>query len=344
MTPTRTPVAPVAPATQHALPQFLHDHSRVLIEIPIRIVVIILVALLIRGLLFRVIKRITRPVDAGKLPKFLQPVRERVSSSGLLESSGLRSERRAQRAATLASVLRSCVSIIVFSIAFLLVLSEVQIDLAPFIAGTSIVGIAVAFGAQNIIKDYLSGLLMLFEDQYGVGDVIDFEKATGTVEAVGLRTTTLRDVRGTVWYVRNGEVVRVGNQSQGFARVVLDVPVDAHADTDAAAALMRTVAEAMYAEPAWAASFLDVPQVEGIESMTLDQTTIRLVARVRPNDHGPVSRELRRRIRAGLDELRPADAPDVALASGERQARRERAERAERLDPELPPADGPAAP
>jgi small conductance mechanosensitive channel len=286
-----------------ALPKFLHDHSKVLIEIPIRIASIIVVALIIRAILFRLIKRITRPVNAQQLPRFVQPLRERVTSSGLLETAGLRSERRVQRAATLASVLRSCVSITVFSIAFLLILSEVQIDLAPFIAGTSIVGIAVAFGAQNIVKDYLSGLLMLFEDQYGVGDVIDFEKATGTVEAVGLRTTTLRDNRGTVWYVRNGEVVRVGNQSQGFARVVLDVPIGAHADVEAASELMRTVAAQLYADPDWSESFLDLPQVEGIESMTLDETMIRVVARVRPNDHGPVSRELRRRIRAGLADL-----------------------------------------
>jgi moderate conductance mechanosensitive channel len=329
-------------ATPVALPQFLHDHSRVLIEIPIRIVSIIVVALIIRAILFRLIKRVTRPVNAAKMPRFLQPVRERVSSSGLLESAGLRSERRVQRAATLASVLRSCVSITVFSIAFLLVLSEVKIDLAPFIAGTSIVGIAVAFGAQNVIKDYLSGLLMLFEDQYGVGDVIDFEKATGTVEAVGLRTTTLRDARGTVWYVRNGEVVRVGNQSQGYARVVLDIPVDAHADVEAATALMQSVGMAVFADPTWHASFLDEPRVEGIESMTLDQTMIRLVARVRPADHAPVARELRRRIRAGLDQLRPAGDPDVASAAAARQRRQEQAERAKRLDADRPePTDSP---
>src|SRR5581483_12037649 len=99
-----------------------------------------------------------------------------------------------------------------------------------FIAGTSIVGVALGFGAQNIVKDFLSGVFMMLEDQYGVGDTIDFQLASGTVEAVGLRTTRLRDVNGTVWYVRNGEVLRVGNKSQGFARVVLDIPIDASAD------------------------------------------------------------------------------------------------------------------
>jgi moderate conductance mechanosensitive channel len=320
--------------TDVSLPKLLHDHSKVLIEIPIRILAIIVVALIIRAILNRLIKRITRPVDPAKLPKFLQPVRERVSTSMLLESSGLRFERRAQRAATLASVLRSCVSIVVFSIAFLLILSEVQIDLAPFIAGTSIVGVAVAFGAQNVIKDYLSGLLMLFEDQYGVGDVIDFEKATGTVEAVGLRTTTLRDVRGTVWYVRNGEVVRVGNQSQGFARVVLDIPVDARADVEGSSQVMRTVAAELFADPDWSASFLDEPQVEGIESMTLDQTVIRVAARVRPSEQARVSRELRRRIRAGLDEARALDDPDAELATERRDERRRRRERTQRIDPD----------
>jgi small conductance mechanosensitive channel len=195
------------------------------------------------------------------------------------------------------------VSITLFALAFLLILSELDIDLAPFVAGTSIIGVAVAFGAQNIIKDYLSGMLMLFEDQYGVGDEIDFEKAVGTVESVGLRITTLRDSTGTVWYVRNGEVVRVGNQSQGYARIVLDVPIDAQADVEAASEAMRSVAESMHADPAWTPSFLDVPQVQGIESMTLDETTIRLVARVRPADHDRVARELRRRIRAGLADV-----------------------------------------
>lgn len=295
--------------TDVSLPQVFHDHSKVLVQTPIRILAIVVAALIFRAILFRLIKRITRPVDPATLPKFLQPLRDRVATSSLIESAGLRSERRNQRAATLASVLRSCVSIIVFSIAFLLILSELQINLVPFIAGTSIVGVALAFGAQSIVKDYLSGLLMLFEDQYGVGDVIDFERATGTVEAVGLRTTTLRDVHGTVWYVRNGEVVRVGNQSQGFARIVLDVPLSARADVDAAVAVMQTVVAELHHDPHWVAAFLDAPQVEGIESMTLDQTVIRVVAQVRPSEQARVSRELRRRIRAGLGQEPTSDGP-----------------------------------
>src|SRR5690348_8466322 len=192
-----------------ALPQFWEDHKKVLIEIPIRVVAIILVALLIRAILRRMIDRAVRPVR-GEVPRILRPFKEKLENSSFLESAGLLSERRAQRAATLGSVLKSAVSITIFGIAFLLILGELQINLAPFIAGTSIVGVALGFGAQNIVKDFLAGIFMLLEDQYGVGDVIDFQLASGTVEAVGLRSTRLRDVNGTVWYVRNGEVLRVG--------------------------------------------------------------------------------------------------------------------------------------
>jgi moderate conductance mechanosensitive channel len=289
-------------STYAALPKFWHEHSKVLIEIPIRIVVIIVVALVIRAVLRRMIDRAVHPVR-GQTPRILRPFKERLEGSAFLESAGLVSERRSQRAATLGSVLKSAASATILVIAFLLVLSELQIDLAPFIAGTSIVGVALGFGAQNIVKDFLAGMFMLLEDQYGVGDVIDFEKASGTVEAVGLRSTRLRDVNGTVWYVRNGEVVRVGNKSQGFAQVVLDVPIDAWADVDAASEAMRTVSREMADEEDWAGVFLNTPEVQGVEAMTRDETTIRLVAKVRPLEQWRTARELRRRIRDRLERL-----------------------------------------
>jgi small conductance mechanosensitive channel len=285
-----------------SLPKFWHDHRKVLIETPIRIVVIIVVSLIVRAVLKRMIDRAVRPVQ-GEVPRILRPFKERIQNSGLLESTGLLSERRALRAATLGSVLKSAASATIFIVAFLLVLSELSIDLAPFIAGTSIVGVALGFGAQNIVKDFLSGMFMLLEDQYGVGDVIDFEKATGTVEAVGLRSTRLRDVNGTVWYVRNGEVVRVGNKSQGFAQVVLDIPIDAWADVDAASAAMLQVSREMAQEEDWSGVFLSEPDVQGVESMTREETVIRLVAKVRPLEQWRTARELRRRIRERLDHL-----------------------------------------
>ena len=294
-----------------ALPKYLREHERVLIQIPVRILIIIIVALIIRALLHRAINRAVRPVRDGEMPRILRPLQDRFQdklqdnalTSAVLSSTGILSERRRQRAETVGSVLKSGVSFIVLVTAFLLILSEVGIDLAPFIAGSSIIGVAVAFGAQNIIKDFLSGIFMMLEDQYGVGDVIDFEKASGTVESVGLRTTRLRDVNGTVWYVRNGEVVRVGNKSQGFAQVVLDVPIAAAADVARASAAMLGVAQQMRAEDEWAHLFLSDPEVQGVESMTLEQTVIRMVVRVRPLEQWKVARELRRRIRERLDHL-----------------------------------------
>ncbi len=284
-----------------AIPQFVSDHSEWLIEIPVRIIVIIVVALLIRAIVRRLIDRAVRPASGGGVPRLLRPFKERLDQR--LESSGLVSERRAQRAATVGSVLKSAASVTIFVIAFLLILSELQVNLAPFIVGTSLVGVALGFGAQNIVKDFLSGMFMLLEDQYGVGDVIDFEKASGTVEAVGLRTTRLRDVNGTVWYVRNGEVVRVGNKSQGFAQVVLDVPINAWADVAAASAAMLAVCTEMAEEEDWKPVFLATPEVQGVEQMTREETVIRLVAKVRPLEQWRTARELRRRIRERLDRL-----------------------------------------
>ena len=262
------------------LPRYVREHSRWIIEIPVRIVIIIVAALVVRMVAHRAITRLVRPVAVG-----------------------LRSERRSQRAATVGSVLKSAVSFTILLIAFLLILSELRVNLAPFIAGTSIVGVALAFGAQNIVKDFLSGMFMMLEDQYGVGDVIDFEKATGTVEAVGLRTTRLRDVNGTVWYVRNGEVVRVGNKSQGYAQVVLDVPIDAAADVDRASAAILEVAVEMRNEQDWATVFLGDPEMQGVERLTREETVIRLVAKVQPLEQWRTARELRRRIRERLDRL-----------------------------------------
>jgi moderate conductance mechanosensitive channel len=286
-----------------ALPEYVEEHTRALIQTPIRIVAIIVVALIIRAILRAMINRAVRPVRMGDVPRILRPFKERVEHSGLLEVTGLASERRTQRAATIASVLKSAVSFTLLVITFLLVLSELGINLAPFIAGTSIVGVALGFGAQNIVKDFLAGIFMTLEDQYGVGDVIDFEKAAGTVEAVGLRVTQLRDVNGTVWYVRNGEVVRVGNKSQGYAQVVLDVPIAAAADIAAASAAMLSVAQQLHGEEGWAEAFLGEPDVQGVERLTREETVIRMVARVRPVDQWRVARELRRRIRERLDRL-----------------------------------------
>jgi small conductance mechanosensitive channel len=166
-------------------------------------------------------------------------------------------------------VLRSLTSITIFSVAFMLILGELGVNLAPLIASAGIAGIALGFGAQNLVKDFIAGLFMLLEDQYGVGDVVDVGEASGTVEAVGLRITTIRDGRGVLWYIRNGEIIRVGNKSQGWAMVVVDVPVGFHG-VDEAAAVLQTAATAMAEDQEFATDLLDAPEVLGVEQITVD--------------------------------------------------------------------------
>lgn len=277
-----------------------------LVAKPFKIAVIIVVALIVRIVLHRMIKRLTSGNSRGnnggdsnsKRPAILRPLRERVPQA---TSAALLNERRGQRARTIGSVLTSIVSFVVWGIAFVLVLGEFGLDLTPIIASAGVIGVAVGFGAQNLVKDFLSGVFMLLEDQYGVGDVVDLGAATGTVESVGLRITTVRDVAGTVWYVRNGEVKRVGNSSQGFAVAVVDVPVGYATDVNEALNLLEEVATKATSETPLLNDVLDAPQVLGVQGMTNDAITLRLTVKVRPARQWAAQRELRRRIMAALD-------------------------------------------
>ncbi|HSV64724.1 MAG TPA: mechanosensitive ion channel family protein [Mycobacteriales bacterium] len=279
-----------------------------------RILLIVLLALAVRALVNRAIQRVTRAGE-GAGPALLRPLRERalpglLEGSKLLEgreSTALLSERRKQRAETLGSILRSITSFAVLALALMLILGELGLNLGPIIASAGIVGVALGFGAQNLVKDFISGVFMLLEDQYGVGDVIDVGEATGSVEEVGLRVTRLRDIYGTVWYVRNGEIIRVGNKSQGFARVVLDVPVAQGADLERAGHIMRETAETLRADDDWSQSVLEDPKYLGVEQINPDGVVLRLTVKVRPGEQWRVGRELRRRI---IDRF---DAEDVSM-------------------------------
>jgi small-conductance mechanosensitive channel len=300
-----------------ALPKIIEQHREVIIVRPIRILVILVIAVIVRLLVARAIRRLTQSAAESEVPLMLRPLKERLPVNGLLESAGLVSERRRQRAETIGSVLGNIASITIFVIAGMLILSELQYSLAPVLASAGILGVALGFGAQNLVKDFLSGMFMILEDQYGVGDVIDVGQASGTVEAVGLRTTRLRDINGTLWHVRNGEILRVGNKSQGYAQVVLDVPLPYSADVDAASRVLRETAEALRQGPDWSEDIIDEPQVLGIEEITDEGVVIRLTVKTRPLAQWRVGRELRRRLKDRLDaegiRLAPAtDGPPAA--------------------------------
>jgi moderate conductance mechanosensitive channel len=280
--------------------EFIEDHFEVLVVRPVRILLIVVIALVVRWLVHRAINRAVRSTVDSDVPIVLKPLKERIGN-GLLETAGLVSERRRQRAETIGSLLRSVASLVIGVLAVMLILAEFDFQLGPFIAGAGIVGIALGFGAQNLVKDFLSGIFMILEDQYGVGDVVDLGEITGTVEAVGLRVSRLRDVNGTVWYVRNGEVLRVGNRSQGYAQVVVDLPVPYSADLSAVGAAMKDAADELAAEPAWADAVLAEPELLGVEQLGEERVVLRLTVKVRPPDQWQLARELRRRITDRLD-------------------------------------------
>jgi small conductance mechanosensitive channel len=219
----------------------------------------------------------------------------------LLVATGPVNLRSAARATTIAYVLRSVATTVIYGIAGLLVLGELGINLGPLLAGAGIAGVAIGFGAQSLVKDFLSGLFMLLEDQYGVGDVVDLGEADGVVEAVTLRSTRLRDVNGTVWHVPNGEVRRVGNKSQQWARALLDVPVSLETDIRNAEEVIGRVAHGLAADPDWSGRVLEEPEVWGVESLGTDGIKIRLVVKTKPAEQWTVMRELRTRIKESFD-------------------------------------------
>jgi small conductance mechanosensitive channel len=209
---------------------------------------------------------------------------------------------KARRVETVAALFRSLVSAAVWTIAVLMALSELGLNLGPLIAGAGIVGVAVGFGAQNLVRDFLSGIFMLVEDQYGVGDIIDAGAATGTVESISLRSTRLRDVNGTVWHLPNGQIERVGNQSQQWSRAVLDVGVSYQTDIAHATDVIGRTAQTMCDDQEFSESILSEPEVWGVEELGADSVTIRLVLKTAPHDQFKVIRELRARIKAAFDD------------------------------------------
>lgn len=211
-------------------------------------------------------------------------------------------ERADTRADTISSVLTAMGRVIVWTLATLLVLGELGFDLAPMIAGAGIVGVAVGFGAQSLVADFLSGLFMLMEDQYGVGDWVDVGEASGTVEHVGLRTTRIRSLDGLLWTVRNGEIVRTANANQGWGRSIVDIGVGYDVDLEEAQNLIHAVATEARLDPDLAPKFQGDPEIWGIQELGDDAVTIRMVIKSSPGDQWGLARALRLRIKQALDE------------------------------------------
>ncbi len=279
-----------------------------LVERPLRIILILLAAWIIKKIAHKVVDRaVARLVrqsetdteeqleDAGKLDfgaraaKAINRIQER-------------QVRSAQRIETIAAVLKSLATALILAVAALLCLSELNIDLAPLIAGAGIAGLAVGFGAQSLVRDFLAGMFILIEDQFGVGDVVDVGDTSGTIEKVSLRTTTLRDVSGVVWTVPNGEIHRTANHSQLWSRAILDIGVSYDTDIDQASEIMKAVADELWHENDPDLTILEEPSVWGVQELGNDAVVIRLVVKTDPSEQWGVGRVLRARIKKAFDE------------------------------------------
>ncbi|MGW2647669.1 mechanosensitive ion channel family protein [Streptomyces sp. NPDC001393] len=282
----------------------------------LQILLIVVIAVALRAVVRRAI---TKLID--RMGRTAEAVNG-TALGGLLVNA----ERRRQRSQAIGSVLRSVASFLILGTAALMVLSTFKINLAPLLASAGVAGVAIGFGARNLVTDFLSGVFMILEDQYGVGDVIDAGVATGEVIEVGLRVTKLRGADGEIWYVRNGEVKRIGNLSQGWATAGVDVTVRASEDLDRVKATLDYVAEHMSKEEPWNELLWSPVEVLGLDSVLIDSMVVRVSARTMPGKALTVERELRWRIKRAFDAAHirivggatsvedPEDTPDPAAS------------------------------
>ncbi|HEX8780384.1 MAG TPA: mechanosensitive ion channel family protein [Nocardioides sp.] len=268
----------------------------ILIGKPLAILGIVLFGFVARWLLHRMVDRLVSRAEHGVLPNKLNRNRGATTRQEIAGAT-----RRVQRAKTMGSLLKSVVTGIVLAVVVTMVLSEVGVNVAPIIASAGILGLAIGFGAQSLVSDFLSGIFMIFEDQYGVGDEVDLGEAVGTIEAVSLRVTRLRDINGTVWYVRNGEILRVGNMSQNWARTVLDVTVEYDEDLTAVRRVLEDVAHDLWDDEDFRGIVLEEPSVWGVQDLGLDGVTVRVALKTAPSQQWAVAREMRARIKNRFD-------------------------------------------
>jgi moderate conductance mechanosensitive channel len=279
---------------------------------PLTLILIAIGALIVKALVGRVIGRALRSLSHGVVRERLTSVRRR-SPAALLESPTETSLRAEQRISALTSIVQSVAGFVILLLAIFMMLSEVGVDVAPLLAGAGVVGVALGFGSQSLVKDFLSGLFILAEDQFGVGDVVDLDgQVSGAVEAVSLRTTRLRAADGTVWHVPNGAIVRVGNKSQHWARSLLDVELASDTDIDHAEHVIHRVAGELHGQRE---DILEEPEVRGIEQREDGRLVFRLLVKTLPADREEVSGELRTRLaeafgREGIAFAGAADASD----------------------------------
>ncbi|MFM7014543.1 MAG: mechanosensitive ion channel family protein [Actinomycetota bacterium] len=272
----------------------------------IRILLIIIGLIILRWILLVAVRRIVTGVTTGVKK------REGVADTKALDASPLARARLVQRARTIGLVLSNLITAGLSISALIAILSELGIAIGALAAGAGILGAALGFGAQTLVRDFLAGLFIVVEDQFGVGDTVDLGSAKGVVESIRLRVTQVRDSEGTIWYVRNGEILRVGNQSQGWSRIILDLPLAYDADLEKAKLVLEQAAAKLAEIPGMKSGLIGKAEVWGLQSLAGEGLVFRLVQQVRPSRKDELTRALRAEVKKALDKASiPLSHPQV---------------------------------
>ncbi|MFG2996731.1 mechanosensitive ion channel family protein [Streptomyces sp. NPDC048340] len=270
---------------------FIEENWAGWLYLGLRILLIVVIAAALRSVvrksLTKLITRMNRSAEAV----------EGTALGGLLVNA----ERRRQRSEAIGSVLRSVASFLILGTAGLMVLGALDINLGPLLASAGVAGVAIGFGARNLVTDFLSGVFMILEDQYGVGDKIDAGVASGEVVEVGLRVTKLRGDNGEIWYVRNGEIKRIGNLSQGWATAGVAVQVKPTESLAHIREVVQEVADGLAKESPWDERLWGPVEVLGLDEVLLASMTVKVSAKTMPGQQFAVERELRWRIKEAFD-------------------------------------------
>ena len=278
----------------------------------LRILLILAGLLVLRWILLVLVRRIVTTVTTGVKK------REGAADTKALDASPLARARIVQRARTIGLVLSNLITASLTISALIAILAELGIAIGALAAGAGILGAALGFGAQSLVKDFLAGLFIVVEDQFGVGDFVDLGTATGVVESIRLRVTQVRDSEGTVWYVRNGEILRVGNQSQGWSRIILDLPLAYNSDLEKAKKAIEAAAAKLTETPALKTGLIGKAEVWGIQALGGEEIVFRMVQQVRPSKKDAITRALRMEVKKALDKA------GIGLATPERRTKASR--------------------
>jgi small conductance mechanosensitive channel len=285
----------------------------------LKVAAVVLGAVILNRLVRWLLRRLVRGLEHRYIQQPLESLRAKTPRALLASTDPLPSLRRSQRAEMIGAALANVASVAIWLLAAIGVLQVLGLRLGPLLAGAGIAGLVLSLSAQQMVRDFLSGIAMLMEDQYGPGDVVDAGPAKGVVERVGLRTTRLRAVDGIVWHVRNGEIERLGNESRDWARVLVDVEVARGSDL---AQAMRTVEQAAHQvaqDEQWQPFLLEAPELWGVEEVKAASVTIRLAVKTRPSKRDDVARRLRASVEGALERAGiplPSVAEGLLVASG----------------------------